>query len=289
MKDQFNAFIIFLIIAALPLLSLAGCSEKQGAPQSSDQTYSGSSNRTASSSEIVRTAGTERSTESVKEQAPVNGPVYDGVFKGININTLVGPAMTYDEIADDILKSDAEHPEWDVDSFFLVETVRVFTLDECQALAGWDDLYSDKAIYKVKVIKDLISGEEADRCENVLISMGNAECQYSGDPLYAPGERFTVALSKAYEGYDFLRTPGAFALRYDAVENADDITLYSRRSELDKLELPTSENINERVVTSTTNNPVIHSQKLELNALTDFLRTDWESRGISSHFEKKVS
>ena len=277
-----------VIFAALALSSLTACSEvsKPNAPAEPSASVN---NSTVSSAEIVKTADPEQSTESVQEQAPANGPVYDSVFKGININpTTVGPPMTYDEIAY-ILKSDAEHPEWDVDSFFLVETVNVLTLDECRALAGWDDLYSDRAMYKVKVIKDLISDETVDRSENVLISMGNAEWQYSGDPIYAPGEKFTVVLSKPYEGCDFLRTSGAFAFRYDAVENADNITLYSRRSDIDLLELPTSVNINESVITSTTNNPVIHSQKLELNALTDFLRKDWEERGISSHFEKVVS
>lgn len=285
MKIKKTASIIFAVLA---ISSLTACSELSK-PDDPAALPSSANNSTVSSAEIVSTTSSDLSIDnSPEEQPPVSGPVYDGVFKGININTTVGPPMTYDEIAD-MLKSDAEHPEWDVDSFYLVETVNVLTLDECRALAGWDDLYSNNAMYKVKVIKDLISGEEADRCENVLISMGNAEWQYSGDPIYAPGEKFTVVLSKPYEGYDFLRTPGAFALRYDAVENAAGITLYSRRSELDKLELPTSENINESVITSTTNNPVIHSQKIELNALTDFLRTDWEDRGISSHFEKKVS
>ena len=35
MKQKFTAFKIFLAIAALPLVSLAGCSETQDAPQSS--------------------------------------------------------------------------------------------------------------------------------------------------------------------------------------------------------------------------------------------------------------
>lgn len=49
MKDQLNVFIIFLIIVALPLLSLAGCSDDQSPVQNSDQTYSGNSTNNSSS------------------------------------------------------------------------------------------------------------------------------------------------------------------------------------------------------------------------------------------------
>ena len=49
MKDKFNSFIIFLVLAALPLLSLAGCSDNQGSVPNSNQTYSGSSTNNSSS------------------------------------------------------------------------------------------------------------------------------------------------------------------------------------------------------------------------------------------------
>lgn len=213
-----------------------------------------------------------------------NTPYYDDVFQGANLNPATGAPMTYDEIAE-MLKSDPEHPEWDMDSFFLVETVKVLTLEECRALAGWEDIYSDRVMYKVKVIKDLISDETVDRYETFYTAMGNAMWQTPGDPVYAPGERFTIALTKKFEGCDFLRAPGAFALRYDAVETEDGITLYSRRSELDKLAIPGSESIDEKVITSTTKNPAVYTQKIKLDDFVSFLRSDWEQRGLSSHFE----
>ena len=75
---------------------------------------------------------------------------------------------------------------------------------------------------------------------------------------------------------------------YDIVEYELGTTLYSRKSEMDKLNLPTSTNIDERIITSTTQNPAVHSQKVELDALVDFLRSDWEQREVSSHFEKET-
>ena len=56
MKQKFTAFKIFLAIAALPLVSLAGCSETQDAPQTS--TYSGSSTNNPTS-----TGNSESDTE----------------------------------------------------------------------------------------------------------------------------------------------------------------------------------------------------------------------------------
>ncbi len=211
-------------------------------------------------------------------------PVYDDVYKGVNRNYVMGSPLSYDEIAD-YLTNDPGHPEWDTDSLYLVETIKALSLDECKALADWDGMYSMETTYKVRVLKDLISGETVDRTENILISMGCVEWQNKGDPIYAPGERFTVVLTKPYEGCDFLRTPAAFAFRYDAVEEDGEIMLYSRRSDLDALNMPTSVNIEESVITSTTKNPAIYSQKLTLTAFADYFREDFKKRGLTSHFD----
>lgn len=212
-------------------------------------------------------------------------PAYDGVFKGVNGSYVVGPPMSYEEIME-MLEPDEEHPMWDVDSFYLVEMVRVLSSDECRQLAGMEDFDSIKTVYEIKVLEDLISGEKTNRTERILVTMGNIEWQDAGDPIYAPGEKFTVILAKPYEGCDFLRTPGAFAFRYDVASDDDGNTvLYSRESELDVLQLDTAEDIDEFVITSTTQNPAHYTQKLSLNALVEFLRSDWEQRGVSSHFE----
>ena len=219
-------------------------------------------------------------------EPPDDKPAYDGVFKGVNSSYVVGPPMSYEEIME-MLEPDEEHPMWDVDSFYLVETVRALSFDECEQLAGWEDILSgNMTVYEIKVLEDLISGEKTNRTERILVTMGTAEWQDSGDPIYAPGEKFTVILAKPYEGSDFLRTPGAFAFRYDVASDDDGNTvLYSRESELDVLQLDTAEDIDEFVITSTTHNPAHYTQKLSLNALVEFLRSDWEQRGMSSHFD----
>ena len=235
-----------------------------------------------SSGESSTTGDTSHTSEPIEDK-----PAYDDVFEGISINTYTGAPMTYDEIME-MITPDAEHPMWDVDSFYLVEAVKALSPDECEQLAGWEEdfISSDKTVYEIKVLEDLISGEKTNRTERILVSMGTVECQKGGDPVYAPGEKFTIILSKQYEGADFLRTPGAFAFRYDVASDDDGNTiLYSRESELDVLQLDTSEDIDEKVITSTTLNPAHYTQKLSLNALTEFLRADWEQRGMSSHFD----
>ena len=79
MKDKLNTFIIFLVIAALPLLSLAGCSEKQNAPQNSDSTYSGSSTNNSSStgySESTAKKLRENSSDDTASSVPKGEPTF---------------------------------------------------------------------------------------------------------------------------------------------------------------------------------------------------------------------
>ncbi len=208
---------------------------------------------------------------------------YDDVFRGA-AGSATGAPMTYEDVMS-MIASGEEHGEH-LDSLYLVETVKALTAKECAKLDGWDITYSDRTIYEVNIIEDLISGEAVGRKEYIFVSMGNAQWQNRGDPIYAPGEKFTVALTKPQQGCDFLRTPGSFMFRYDAVEDASgNITLYSRNSAMDDLGLPNAVAIEKTVITSTTKNPAIYTQAVELKALVDFIRSDWEQRGISSHFK----
>lgn len=209
---------------------------------------------------------------------------YDNVFKQTTFEPSTGAPMTYDQICE-MLMPDPGHAEWDVDSFYMVETVRALPDEEAQKLKGRTSICEGRPIYEVKLLRDLISGEEVSRTEKILVAHGTAEFQTLGDPTYAPGERFTVVLTKPREGSDILYTPSSITFRYDIINDGSGTTLYSRGSEIDKLALPGAENINEQVITSTTRNPAIYTQKIGLDELASFLRSDWEQRGLSSHFE----
>ncbi len=232
--------------------------------------------------------------------------VYDDVFEEIDETTSSGPRPTYEEDIEML----SETVYGGIDSFYLVETVKALTLSECEQLRGWDEwfescyalsydeiknddrnYFGDKTIYEVIVIEDLISGEESDRKMYLSVGMGgNPRIQRAGDPIYAPGERFTVAVHQKPDDSDITRSCGGFMFRYDAVEDASgNITLYSRNSAMDDLNLTNAVAIEKTVITSTTKNPAHYTCKIPLDDLAAFLRQDWEKRKISRHFTTAVT
>lgn len=203
---------------------------------------------------------------------------YDDTFVGLALQGSGAPS-TYDELMDKLDSQDMKDRNIYLDSFYLVETVRALSIE------GFDWDSNDSTIYEVKIIKDLISGEDVNRTEKILVSNGTPKWQYANDPAYAPGERFTIALKKPIEGKDYIEALFSYMFKYD-VPSDDSGYIYSRCCyEMDKLNLPTSENIKETVVTSTTKNPAGYTQKVTLDAVVDFLRSDWKARGVSSHFD----
>lgn len=237
----------------------------------------------------LETAESTLESSATKEAADIpkaGSAYYDKEFKGAANNT--GAPMSYEDVMNMLKVGENEHGEH-IDSFFLVETVKALSLKECKKLAGWSVNYADRTVYKVNVLKDLISGEDVHRTEYIFVSMGNAEWQNTGDPIYAPGEKFTVVLTKPQDGCDFLRTPGSFMFRYDVVETAaGDIELYGRSNPIDAQALDSAETIDEQVITSTTLNPARHTQKIGLTQLAEFIRTDWQQRGLTTAFNKEA-
>lgn len=237
----------------------------------------------------LETAESTLESSAAKETADIpeaGNAYYDKEFKGTTHNT--GAPMSYEDVMSMLKVGEKEHEEH-IDSFFLVETVKALSLDECNELAGWSENYSDRTVYKVNVLKDLISGEEVDRTEYIFVSMGNVQWQNWGDPIYAPGEKFTVVLTKPQDGCDFLRTPGSFMFRYDVVETAaGDIELYARSTPIDAQALDSAETIDEQVITSTMLNPARHTQKIGLTQLAEFIRADWQERGLTTAFSKEA-
>lgn len=210
--------------------------------------------------------------------------------------TTYGPPMSLDEVMS-MLLPDPLRPEQEVESFYLVEVVRALPLDEAVHMDGWDFNDAEATIYEVKRIKDLISGESfAEDTNSVYVKLPAGESvsiQTRGDPAYAPGEKFTLAMSRQCEGYDFRFSPCDFALRFDLPDNAelteDDetVTLYYRGIDgpRDAHIFDFAESIDITAVASTPQNPVKYTQKADMEALADFLRRDWRERGISVHYE----
>lgn len=219
-------------------------------------------------------------------------PFYDDVFKGINSDPLnTGAPLSYDEVMEMITSPLQQESGLYLDSFYIAETIRALSDEEAKKLNGWTELCEGRTIYEVRLLTDLISGKEVDRIEKILVAHGTKEWQKAGDPIYAPGEKFTVALTKPQEGCDYLHTPSSITFRYDVADDESGIilysTLYSRGSEIDKLALHDSKDIDEEIITSTTQNPAVHTQKVEIYDLISYLRSDWKQRRVSTHYENE--
>lgn len=230
---------------------------------------------------------------------------YDDVFREVTSHSdTAGMPMTYDEVVTMISNPDFGG----LDSYYLLETVRALTLNECEELDGWFDIFGDfygetfdsvrdgneivylddYTVYEVNVIKDLISDEDCNYQIYLLVAMGNPMYQEAGDPIYAPGERFSAALSIPESGTEIRKTTGDFALRYDVISEANGNKAYSRGNEaVDSLCLSKCENISEIRITSTTENPAVFTQSMPFDSLTGFLKQDWEDKEISKHFAEK--
>lgn len=252
-----------------------------------------------SSTPAVNSTDSTTSTADTQNITPQQG-YYDDIFVEIDQSTHVGPPATYEETISIISNS----KYGGIDSFYLVETVKALTLSECEKLSGWEewfesryalsydeidsdgkDYWGDNTIYEVKVIEDLISGEKYNTNIYLATSMGNPRIQEKGDPVYSPGERFTVAVHPKAENSDITRSCGGFIFRYDIQSSDGNFKALSRNNYvMDAFNISNSENISTEAVTSTTANPVIYTQELPLDDLTEFIRQDWKTRQISRHF-----
>lgn len=221
---------------------------------------------------------------------------YDDVFKGFDLNPTLRVPTTYDESM-----ARATDPRGGgLDSFYLLQVVRPLTLSESEEMDGWFERFRstygdtfeagddereqkymyDNTLYEVIVLEDLISGEQLGHTAYVLTGMG-VEYQGENDPPYAPHDRFTAALSLPVDGCDFVSSLCGDVFRYDVVGD----TAYSRSNpKLVEHFIADSKVIEELRVTSTTDNPVLYTQKLPLERLVEFLREDWARRGAGRHF-----
>ncbi len=295
-----SVFAIAAAAAAVTIFTIAGShffgkspiSGQSGSVDTAESVVTSDSSAVPATTEPVTAVQTEEVIQ------PVQG-YYDDIYEGLNMNTYVGPPATYEERMSII----TDPRSGGLDSLYLVETVKALTLAECSQLAGWeefsspydgatteaesteaDNYYVGSTIYEVRVIRDLISGEKQSRTMYVSLSMENPVRQIHGDPCYSPRERFTLAvLNPTDSTCEILRTVGGF--RLDVVQEDGVLMAYSRSNRpTDELHISGSVDISQEVIRSTTDNPAVYTQKLPLDNLAEFLRNDWQQRGVSRHF-----
>lgn len=262
-----------------------------------DSLISGNSSETESSSSQGTVSGSIQSTSSISGEEPHNqGAYYDDMFKEIiEENPSSGAPMTYDDVMNVMTNPD----NGGLDSYYLVEAIELVKLSDCEKLRGFEEWYYKlngieydgihyglNVIYKVKAIKDLITGEDCNKEMYVALSSCEPIYQKAGDPPYAPGEKFTVALFNKAENSDITQSGAGYFFRFDIQENSDGLTALVRNnnSEICTNEVVEVTKSPKNVITSTTENPVQYIAEFELSDLVEFLRKDWKERKLG-HFE----
>lgn len=243
--------------------------------------------------EPIETADTEEAPEFVRG-------FYDSIFEEAGFNPESGPTPTYDEAIEMVETTG-------VDSYYLFETIKALTYDECEQLGFLDELggssygswetveagtdlaayRGDFTIYKVRVLSDLISGEKPDSIMYLYMNSGNPIYQETENPPYSPGERFAAAVYKKSSESTLYRSTCAFMLRFDVYEENGEDYGYLRSDHTRCTPLPAqgAEAVNKTEITSTTQNPVVYAQRIKLDSIAEFIRSDWSVRGLSRHYE----
>ena len=233
--------------------------------------------------------------------APAQPAFYDDIFEGVYANPDgSGPPATFDEACEGI----SNPLGGGLDSYYLLETEKLLTLSECKELGGWDEFYGDRGskwwtteagdeaeamypadytVYRVKVLKDLISGEDCGYNMYLAVTWTyDPVHQEPGDPVFAPGELFASAISLPSEETEIRKTTGSYMFRYDVYETERGYMAFSRSRNY--VDIPEGTPITGSRVTSTTGNPARYHQMIDLDTLSGYIKDRWQEKGISSHF-----
>ncbi len=208
-----------------------------------------------------------------------------------------GPPPTCEEIMNR-LTPDPDHPEYDVDSYYLIEVIGALPHEIYTQFCGESTGSNGNTLYEAVLVENLISGEKLDQKVYIDIPAGlDATVQLRGDPTYAAGEKFTAALSKPLDDWNDVYHSGRelrtsvcdYVMRYDLPEMSftdgdTETMLYFRgrgQARRPISDLPfTTEEINIEAAKSTPQNPATYVQKIALNDLVEFIREPWQ-QGLS--------
>ena len=159
-------------------------------------------------------------------------------------------------------------------NFLGFEVVRRYSPDEAYESTN-DDIYlNGSTLYDVHVTYDYISTK--------LCSAGTAEIQQESFPPYSEGDKFACFLIQfdpddvnvefpelLFAVDDSAEPPVGYHVGFDVIDFVDK----------DGNSVGDSGFTATTVITTTLNNPVTYTDRIPMDALTDFLRNDWTERG----------
>ncbi|MCD7823924.1 MAG: hypothetical protein LUG86_07945 [Oscillospiraceae bacterium] len=157
--------------------------------------------------------------------------------------------------------------------FITFEIVSVYSPEEAYELTGADSFTRHTTLYYVHVTYDWLADCKADYYMNIAHA-GDKEQQFLGKPMYEVGMTFMSAVFGSSGTWrvpvgelEFLLVDGtAYHLGTKAFITSEYIpSLVEEASE---------------TYFSAENNPMLFSSHVDAEALGEFIRTDWESRGF---------
>lgn len=166
-------------------------------------------------------------------------------------------------------------------NFLGLEIVRRYSPEEAYEATD-DDIYLyGSTLYDIHITYDYLNAQPLD-INTKLCSAGTAEKQHEGYPPYSEGDKFAGFLLQfdpddvnvkfpelLFAVDDSADPPVGYHVGFDEIDFTDK----------DGNSIGDSDFTATAVVTTTSNNPVTYTDRIPMDALTDFLRNDWTERG----------
>ncbi len=239
--------------------------------ESSDGSLAGSGGKSTPADESDSESGSADSNVSAILTDNGNPPLTAGSFSD---NGGTGIPQSYEELQDFI------RPFSEV-NFLGFEVVRRYSPDEAYESTN-DDIYlHGSTLYDVHVTYDYINAQPLD-ISTKLCSAGTAEIQQESFPPYSEGDKFACFLIQfdpddvnvefpelLFAVDDSAEPPVGYHVGFDVIDFVDK----------DGNSVGDSGFTATTVITTTLNNPVTYTDRIPMDALTDFLRNDWTERG----------
>lgn len=208
------------------------------------------------------------------EMTPQKG-YYDDVFEEADTNWPAGgQPLSYEGMLD-FVKLDEEYHGGKA-GLWLCETVRVLPEEEARSYFSEKD--SGRTVYEIRLMENLITGEKSEETAILVMDWRSPQVQQANHPIYAPAELFTCAMVYS-EKYNSMQA--IYGYYYDVRTDGETLTAYSRANiYMDALNLAGSVTEQTTVITSTTGNPVVYTQKLPLSSVAEFVKKEWAEHGL---------
>lgn len=193
-----------------------------------------------------------------------------------------GEPLNYEEIASEYLSTYKNL------QFISYEITDIYSSDEAFELTGNDAYKRQSTLYRVHVYYDHLNDCKTNYYLNIAHA-GNAKKQHLGYPIYEVGQRF---MSAVFGSSDTWRVPVP-ELEFVLMDTESEEFAYHLCSEMeisdDSLALVDMNEKEKVLITSTKNNPMIFTHKFSTIELSDFIRRDWNERGLSSSDGQSLS